>query len=139
MIISIRTFINTTLLWIFVIVIFWWYTRFVDETAAQKLVHFIGRDKLGNLTVTVVDQPLSEQLIVDKLANIEQICARSVRLYMYDQAPTPQYNYPTYANPAPTPQTPIATNPIVDTTTHTSSWTSITWGIPTLENIFLTN
>lgn len=94
MLISIRTLINTTLFWIFVVVGFRLYTKY-DATPAKYLLYTIGRDNLWN--IQVVDnqiatnntvEELSNQLIAQRLANIEQICSRSVRLSIYDQQPT---------------------------------------------------
>ncbi len=94
MLISIRTLINTTLFWI--IVVFWFrlYTKY-DPTPAKYLLYTIGRDNLWNIQVvdnqiatnnTVED--LSNQLIAERLANIEQICNTSVRLSLYEKEPT---------------------------------------------------
>ena len=92
MLISLRTLINTTLFRCIVIVWFWLYTKY-DSEPAKYLLYIIGRDKLGNIEVTTPTSSvntgtieyLSNQLIAERLANIEQLCSRSVRLPIYDQ------------------------------------------------------
>ena len=74
------------------------YTRFINAEPAKYFLHSIGRDTLWNITVitqnsnTISDETkidvLSNELIAQRLDNIEQICAKSVRLYMYDQIPS---------------------------------------------------
>lgn len=133
MIISIRTFINTTFLRIFILAGFRLYTKY-DDTPAKEFIHFIGWDNLGNLTVTLENTPLSEQMIADKLNSIEQICARSVRLYMYDQVPVttvPQYNY---ANPAAALPSLISSPISSPTVTIPVSPVSNSGNIPIIEN-----
>ena len=92
MLISIRTLINTTLFWIAIVFGFRLYTKY-DPTPAKHLLYTIGRDNLWN--IQIVDnqlatddtvQDLSNQLIAERLSNLEQICSKSVRLSIYDQS-----------------------------------------------------
>lgn len=92
MLISLRTLINTTLFRCIVVLGFWLYTKYNPEPA-KYLLYYIGRDKLGNIEVvnanpslasTGTIESLSNQLIAERLANIEQLCSRSVRLPLYD-------------------------------------------------------
>jgi hypothetical protein len=124
MLISIRTLINTTLFWI--IVVFWFrlYTKY-DPTPAKYLLYTIGRDNLWNIQVvdnqiatnnTVED--LSNQLIAERLSNLEEICSKSVRLSIYDQPTSmPVSTIPTVTsiNPsAPIVTTGTQTIPVID-------------------------
>jgi hypothetical protein len=121
MLISIRTLINTTLFWIFIVFWFRLYTKY-DPTPAKYLLYTIGRDNLWNIQVvdnqiatnTTVEE-LSNQLIAQRLSNIEQICSRSVRLSIYDQQPT-------------------TTTPITTTIDSSSSISTTGTTIPVIDN-----
>lgn len=95
------------------------YTRFINAEPAKYLLHSIGRDTLWNITVitensnTISDETkidvLSNELIAQRLDNIEQICAKSIRLYMYDQIPS--------SSPSLYPSLPISSTTIPSSTT----------------------
>ncbi len=94
MLISLRTLINTTIFRFIIVLWFWLYTKY-DSTPAKYLLYAIGRDNLWNIEVTSpTSSPsvntgtieyLSNQLIAERLTNLEQLCNRSVRLPLYDQ------------------------------------------------------
>ena len=120
MLISVRTLINTTLFWIFIVFWFRVYTKY-DPTPAKYLLYTIGRDNLWN--IQVVDnqiatnntvEELSNQLIAQRLANIEQICSRSVRLSIYDQQPTTTMPITTTLDSSSTITTTGTTIPVID-------------------------
>ena len=120
MLISIRTLINTTLFWIFIVFWFRVYTKY-DPTPAKYLLYTIGRDNLWN--IQVVDnqiatnntvEELSNQLIAQRLANIEQICSRSVRLSIYDQQPTTTMPITTTLDSSSTITTTGSSVPVID-------------------------
>lgn len=127
MIISLRSVVNTTLFWIVVCISFRAYTRFVNAEPAKYFLHSIGRDILWNITIVTEDSNsisdqskvdmLSNELIAQRLDNIEQICAKSVRLYMYDQLPpsSSEFLYP----PLPTSATSSAMVPSPTTSGNT--------------------
>lgn len=128
MIISLRSVVNTTLFWIVIALSFRAYTRFINAEPAKYFLHSIGRDTLWNITIitennnTISDETkidvLSNELIAQRLDNIEQICAKSVRLYMYDQLPssTPSPLYPSLTSQS----TSSTTTPSL-----TTSWNSV--------------
>lgn len=126
MIVSLRTLINTTLFRALMFFWFWAYTKY-DPTPAKELIHFVWWDKLWNITVTneacesdsTVDK-LSNQLIAERLNNIEQLCARSIRLPIYDQMPATQ---PIYSQPT-TLNTNFTANPTTVQTTN-STWVRV--------------
>ena len=102
MLISLRTLINTTLFRFAIVLWFWFYTKY-DPTPAKHLLYTIWRDTLWNIEVTNPPaissslntwtvEYLSNQLIAERLANLEQLCNKSVRLSLYDQEPTPSTN-----------------------------------------------
>ena len=73
--ISFRTLVNTTLFRFVALVIFWGYTRWIDNTPAKELLYTIGWSDLGNLTIST-DENLSIQSqssLVQKLDNIERM------------------------------------------------------------------
>ncbi len=107
MIISLRTFINTTLFRFVLFLLLVLYTNIRNPVPAQKFMDMIGWSKL--VSSNAWGYLSSDQLIINKLANIEQICGKSIRLYMYDQMPMlpsysssvqPAITYPV-ANPSP--------------------------------------
>jgi hypothetical protein len=119
---------------------FWAYTRWVSIIPAQQFIHALGRDNLGNLTITTeatktnatVDS-LSNQLIAERLTNIEQLCTRSIRLSIYDQ-PQIQPIYPqTPTTVMPSTATNLTTNPsttgtvrvIENNILYTTSWSRL--------------
>lgn len=120
MLISVRTLINTTLFWIFIVFGFRLYTKY-DPTPAKYLLYTIGRDNLWNIQVvdnqiatnTTVEE-LSNQLIAQRLANIEQICSKSVRLSIYDQQPTTTMPITTTLDSSSTITTTGTTIPVID-------------------------
>ncbi len=120
MLISVRTLINTTLFWIFIVFGFRVYTKY-DPTPAKYLLYTIGRDNLWNIEVVnnqiatnnTVEE-LSNQLIAQRLANIEQICSRSVRLSIYDQQPTTTMPITTTLDSSSTITTTGTTVPVID-------------------------
>jgi|GEM_PF-5738203 len=71
MLISLRTLINTTLFRIIVLVGFWTYTKLFDQEPAKYLLHMIGWDKLGNITV-VQESNSSREDLSSRLENIER-------------------------------------------------------------------
>ena len=89
MIISLRTLINTTIFWFIVLFGFWLYTRY-DSTPAKYLLYAIGWDNLGNISIVneasqnkeAVDV-LSNQLIAERLQNLEELCNKSIRVSIY--------------------------------------------------------
>lgn len=92
MLISIRTLVNTTIFWIIVFLWFWLYTKY-DQTPAKNLLHAIGWDTLGNIEIitqqvqqqdTTIEN-LSNQLIAERLTNLEEICSKSIRVSLSDQ------------------------------------------------------
>lgn len=95
MLISLRTLINTTLFWIVILIGFRFYTKY-DPTPAKYLLYTIGRNDLWNIEITTPTSSintwtveyLSNQLIAERLANLEQLCNKSVRLSLYDQEST---------------------------------------------------
>ena len=97
MLISLRTLINTTLFRVVVLLWFWFYTKY-DPTPAKYLLYTIWRDKLWNIEVTTPGtsssintgtvEYLSNQLIAERLYNIEQLCGKSIRLPFYEQNTT---------------------------------------------------
>jgi len=120
MLISIRTLINTTLFWIFIVFGFRVYTKY-DPTPAKYFLYTIGRDNLWNIQVvdnqiatTNTVEELSNQLIAQRLANIEQICSRSVRLSIYDQQPTTTMPITTTLDSSSTITTTGTTVPVID-------------------------
>jgi len=94
MLISVRTLINTTLFWIFIVFWFRLYTKY-DPTPAKYLLYTIGRDNLWNIEITTPTSSLntwtveylSNQLIAERLANLEQLCSKSIRVSLYAQEP----------------------------------------------------
>lgn len=94
MLISLRTLINTTLFRCVILLWFWFYTKY-DPTPAKYLLYTIWRDKLWNIEVvtpsstnninTGTVEYLSNQLIAERLYNIEQLCGKSIRLPLYEQ------------------------------------------------------
>ncbi len=108
MLISLRTLINTTIFRFIIVLWFWLYTKY-DSTPAKYLLYAIGRDNLWNIEVTSpTSSPsintgtieyLSNQLIAERLTNLEQLCNRSVRLPIYNTEPVlptiTQNNIPT--------------------------------------------
>lgn len=97
MLISLRTLINTTLFRFVVLLWFWFYTKY-DPTPAKYLLYTIWRDKLWNIEITTPEasssintgtvEYLSNQLIAERLYNIEQLCGKSIRLPFYEQNTT---------------------------------------------------
>ena len=73
--ISLRTLINTTFFWFLALIIFWAYTKWIDNTPAKELLYAIGRSDLGNLTVTT-NEWLSidnQSQLIQKLDNMEKM------------------------------------------------------------------
>lgn len=125
MLISLRTLINTTLFWFIILIWFWLYTKY-DPTPAKYLLYAIWREKLWNIEVTTpwssintwTVEYLSNQLIAERLNNLEQLCSRSVRLPIYDDAIV---NNPT-------------TNSIPSNVTTVSTWIIQNNTIPVIDN-----
>jgi hypothetical protein len=117
MLISLRTLINTTLFRFIAVLWFWLYTKY-DSEPAKYLLYIIWRDQLWNIEITNPTSSintgtveyLSNQLIAERLWNIEQLCSKSVRLSLYDQTNTIQ-----------TPSLPTTiSEPVIQTTGTTS-------------------
>lgn len=73
--ISLRTLINTTFFWFLACVVFWGYTRWIDNTPAKELLYTIGWSDLGNLTITT-NEGLSidnSSVLIQKLDNMEKM------------------------------------------------------------------
>lgn len=106
--ISLRTFVNTSLCWIFVLVGFWAYTRWIDNTPAKQLLHDIGWDQLGNLTITT-NETLTvndEQSLISKLNAMESmIQATNMSCAMMHLHQQPQINLQVPETPKTTVQT----------------------------------
>ncbi len=74
MIISVRTMVNTTLFRAFLLLAFWAYTRWIDDTAAKKALYNIGWTELSDLTVITTENiNLSGDIFNQRLDKIESL------------------------------------------------------------------
>lgn len=73
--ISLRTLINTTIFWFLAVIVFWWYTRWIDATPAKELLYTIGWADLGNLTISNNETfgITNETQLLQKIDNMEKM------------------------------------------------------------------
>ncbi|AKH32376.1 hypothetical protein XF24_00011 [candidate division SR1 bacterium Aalborg_AAW-1] len=73
--ISLRTLINTTIFWFLTAIVFWGYTKWIDNTPAKELLYAIGWSDLGNLTISNNETIgiTNEAQLLQKIDNMEKM------------------------------------------------------------------